>query len=470
MKFYNREKELELVKTLLRSEGTTFIVVKGLRRIGKTSLILESLKGKKFANIFVPKDKTTSLFLEELSHELEIPLFSRLIDLFRYIFEKYEIIFIDEFQNFYNMDKSAYSDIQKLFEELKRKKKRISILVTGSSYSLIGKIFSDYAKALYGRKDLEITLEELSIPTIRKMLSDLGIKDIEEQIKFWSVFGGIPKFYELVEKFPSKSFDKIMELFYSQIKSLVSEGNSILISEFGSSYKIYYSVMEAIAQGKTKLSEISTAFKDNPIVTNRYLDIMRREYNLIAKMTPITEDVRKSKQGIYIIKNNFLKFWFAFIKRYENYYEQNRSQELFDIFNREFSSFVGMAFEDFCLEAVKKINFKGTSFIKVGRQWGKILGAKKGRNAYEIDICALNDENKEILLGECKWKNDINPIKIMKELKEKSQYIRWACNERKEHYVVFAKSFKNKDIKKIKKELNLENVYLFDLKDIEKLF
>ena len=40
------------------------------------------------------------------------------------------------------------------------------------------------------------------------------------------------------------------------------------------------------------------------------------------KLTPILEDPRRSRNGIYCIRNNFLKFWFAFIKRYEAYNEQ----------------------------------------------------------------------------------------------------------------------------------------------------
>lgn len=461
MKFYNRKQELELIGKIIKAPGPSLVIVKGLRRIGKTRLIIESLNKKEFVNLFVPRNKTTSLFLEETSEELNIPRFNRVVDFLRYLFEKYEFVFIDEFQNFHEMDKSIYSDVQRLFEELKSSNKKCCILVTGSSYSLINKIFSNYANALYGRKDLEINLEELKVTTIAQILTDLGIKDLEQQIKLWSVFGGIPRFYELIEKLSLKSFEEIMRVWYSQSKSIVNEGNSILISEFGSAYKIYYSLMEAIAQGKTKLSEISSVFNNNPTLTNRYLDLIRKEYNLVAKITPITEDIRKSRQGRYIIQNNFLKFWFAFVKRYEAYYEQNRFPELFEMFNKEINSFIGRGFEDFCLQFIKERNILPFSSTRIGKQWGRIIKGEKGKDTYEIDICANNDKTKEIFFGECKWQENVNAHTILNELKDKASCVNWHKGVRKEFFAIFAKSFKDKKVKE-------EDVYLFDLNDMKR--
>ena len=53
---------------------------------------------------------------------------------------------------------------------------------------------------------------------------------------------------------------------------------------------------------------------------------------------------------------------------------------------------------------------------------------------------------------------------MLNELKEKSIFVDWNNEKRKEYFAVFAKSFK----KKIK-EFEGNRVYCFDLKDIEKL-
>ena len=54
-------------------------------------------------------------------------------------------------------------------------------------------------------------------------------------------------------------------------------------------------------------------------------------------------------------------------------------------------------------------------------------------------------------------------MKVCKELAEKSEYVKWHNEERKESFAVFAKSFS----KKIK-DFEGKKVYCFDLKDLEK--
>ena len=82
----------------------------------------------------------------------------------------------------------------------------------------------------------------------------------------------------------------------------------------------------------------------------------------------------------------------------------------------------------------------------------------------EIDIIALNENTKEILFCECKWKDNVNPRKIIKDLVEKSQYVDWNNNERKEYFAIFAKSFTEKIT-----EFEGHKVYCYDLRDLEKI-
>jgi len=462
MRFYNREREIELLRKIIEGKGTRIVVVKGLRRIGKTRTILEVLKNG-YAYVFVPKDKSTSIFLEEMSEDLKIPLFRKLRDFLVYLFEKYEFVFFDEFQNFYYMDKSVYSDLQKLIDKFKRENKNICIFFAGSSYSLINKIFTEYSKALYGRRDIEITLDELPVKSVFEMLEDLGIKNIEEKVMIYSMFGGIPKFYEIIESASFKTFKEIIKLlFENNFRTLLDEGSTILKSEFGGEYKTYYTVLEAISFGKTRLNEIASVFDNNVNAANRYLAILRKDYNLIARIEPLIK--QKQKEGIYAIKNIFFMFWFRFIKRCESLYEQGRVNEIIEIFKNNFNAHVGKIFErvwyELILEGHVKLPFP---FTKIGRQWGKVADKPKGENSYEIDIVALNEKTKEILFGECKWQSKVNALKIARELAEKTQYVQWYNKERKESFAIFAKSFG----KRIN-EFEGKKVYCFDLKDLER--
>ena len=95
---------------------------------------------------------------------------------------------------------------------------------------------------------------------------------------------------------------------------------------------------------------------------------------------------------------------------------------------------------------------------KIGRWWGHYREeVTKKRKEIEIDIVALNDETSEILFGECKWKDNVDGEKLLEDLSKKAYHVLWPDNkkDRKEYFVLFARSFKKKPNKK--------NVYCFDL-------
>lgn len=100
---------------------------------------------------------------------------------------------------------------------------------------------------------------------------------------------GTPPFIELAR---SLFFDKRMSL-------LKDEGRTVLVSEFGGEYRIYLSIMEAIASGKTTVAEIASIFEGKNSTASRYLDILRKDYEIVVRETPILQDPRKSRSGIY---------------------------------------------------------------------------------------------------------------------------------------------------------------------------
>ncbi len=72
---------------------------------------------------------------------------------------------------------------------------------------------------------------------------------------------------------------------------------------------------------------------------------------------------------------------------------------------------------------------------------------------------AVDETDKEIIFGECKWQENVNAKKILEKLREKAEYLGWNKDKRKEYYMIFARSFKNRP----------EDCYCFDMKDMERL-
>lgn len=451
IEFIGRRKELALLQEW--SKSSFFMIVKGRRRIGKTLLLKKAFPDAIY--IFIWPDKSIDWILEQISEQYRLPQFKNFGSLLDYLFEQDKKVIIDEFQNFLNVDRSIYGEIQKVIDDRKQSHKSFKLAVAGSSYSLMNKVFQSSASPLYGRKTHEIVLDNLDICSIFNELKT----PLQEFIELWSVFEGVPYYYELID-LKKKATENIRHLALSKDSQLKEEGKAILSVEFGKDSKTYNTVLTAISEGKTKLNEISSLFDNKSNEAIKYLDLLRREFNLVRKMTPITEDPIKSRISKYEIMDNFLSFWFYFYDKKRPFIEQDLFEEVSEFFMREFNAFLGKKFEKFITILIKdKTILSERAFNRVGSQWGKSPAV-----VYEIDIVALNVQKKEILFGECKWKDKVNAAAILKELEEKAAFVGWNKEERREAFAIFAKSFSRKV-----SESNGRKVYCFDLNDIKQL-
>src|SRR3989344_5795381 len=261
IKFIGREKEIKQIKEL--SKGNFFLIVKGRRRIGKTLLLRKTLEDSIY--LFIWPDKTSDWIVEQIANEYSFPLFKNFGSLLEYLFEQGKTVIIDEFQNFLNIDKSIFGEIQKIIDERKNNNKKFRLAVAGSSYSMMNKVFYESASPLYGRKTHEIHLENLDISPL---LKELKIP-LEGFFELWSVFEGVPYYYEILNlnKNPKEN---IIKLILSKDCQLKEEGKAILSIEFGKDSRTYNTVLTAISEGKTKLNEIASLFNNKKNESIKY--------------------------------------------------------------------------------------------------------------------------------------------------------------------------------------------------------
>ncbi len=449
-KFYDREEELRLLGSV--KEGANLMVIYGRRRIGKTRLILEHLKGSDYRYVFIPRDVSVSRFLSELSGELGIPEFAGLKDAFSYLFETSENVFIDEFQNLKYLDSSVFSRMQEMIDRLDFSGRNVNIFVAGSSHSMMRDIFMEHSRPLYGRARVSLNLGPLPLRAVIEILSDMGIIDFGRQIEFYSVLGGVPRYYEYLRG--EDFYSEMRRLFFTDTAPLREEGKIVLLSEFGGEFSSYLSVLDAIAHGRRKLGDIAAELNQTAPTVNKYLSTLRREYGLIRRVVPATEPPSQSRRGQYIIDDNFLSFWLRFVKRYENYYEQGLGDSVYDLFRRDINSFVSRTFEGIVRQSIRN----SEDYDRVGSWWN--------RKGDEIDIVALNEKRKEILFGEVKWKNRPVGWNVVEELMEKKELVNWHNGERKERFLVVSKSgFTKKCIER----MDEEGIMHWGLKDIASL-
>jgi AAA+ ATPase superfamily predicted ATPase len=113
----------------------------------------------------------------------------------------------------------------------------------------------------------------------------------------------------------------------------LNEGKNLLIEEFGKDYGTYFSILELIAQGKTGRSEIESIL-EKP--TGGFLDRLENDYHLIERYKSIHAKP-KSRSQKYLIKDNFLKFWFRFIYKNRSAIEMGNFAYVKEIIRCDFS-------------------------------------------------------------------------------------------------------------------------------------
>ena len=473
MKFINREKEIKQLKEYheLSKKKLMAIAISGLRRVGKTTLIKEFIKDKKAIYFFVYESKTSLALLEEFSKELkerkiitEIEKIESWELFFEIVFKRCKeyIVIFDEFQNFYSIDKSVFSIMQKTIDE--NINNPMNIIILGSLISLFKKIFEDKKQASYGRIAAKLKIEPFSLKNSIHAMNTLGMKNIEEQIQIYSLFGGFPKYYAVIEQFdlPKKSSLDIIEyLFVQENAPLENEVSEILKQEFGRRSPLYYSILEAIANGKTKLSEIASTINMKESSITRHLSELEEKFSLIKSIRPFTS----KKNTRYFLSHPLIYFWFKFIYNKFSEYKLKDTKELMKNIERDFNSFVGRRFEEVSKEFLIELNSKNQLLLKfdsIGNWWGskRVNGI---REEIEIDFIGTEKESKKILFVECKWRENANAEEITKICEEKAGFVEWNKKDRIEIYAIFAKSFKKRIT-----EFNGKKVHCFDLKDMEK--
>ena len=464
MRFVNRAEEIRQLTEIreLSKKGLYTLSVSGLRRVGKTRLLLEFAPESLY--FFVNAKKTSQSLLEEYASVLrergvlkELEILNTWDDFFKVIFERHKgIVIFDEFQNMEFVEKSVPGILQK-FLDLNEGTEGLLIVFSGSLIGLLKKMFTYKKEPLYGRIKRKIRLEQMSFINSVKMCSEAGIKTIEDCISLYAVFGGFPLYYvKIQDEGLEGTFQEIMDRFFFIEGVLEDEVQSILSMEFGKRSGFYYWILEAIANGNTRLSEIAGYMRKEPTKITRQLNEMKQYFELVD----VEENITGGKT-LYKIKNPLVNFWFRFFNKQLSDYKKRDSCFIKSV-KDNLNSYIGRGFELVCREMLlDKFNLP-VSITKLGRQWGKIPNKPKGEGEYEIDIVCLDEPKKEALFVECKWADlkEKEARKILEELKEKSNFVEW--ERKKEYFGLVGKKVLGKE------NLRKEGFFVWDLGDFEK--
>ncbi|MBI2136529.1 ATP-binding protein [Candidatus Woesearchaeota archaeon] len=441
IQFINRKIESEEIHDALASNKFEFIIIYGRRRIGKTELILHATEHKKRIYYLATGENNLERFYNKcLTADKDIANLKQDWEvLFDYLKDNADIIIIDEFQNMIHEDKNILNLFQAIIDSI-AKNSKLKVFLLGSSVSIITSKVLSYQSPLYGRRTGSFNLRAVQFKSLTEFYPKASIEQLTE---IYGFADGVP-FYLIKINIPFWSW--LREELKKERSFIKDEVDFLLRYEFEdpSMYKL---IIEAIAVGKTKLNEIKNYIKVKRTDISPYLKNLI-EIGLVKRLVPITENA-KSRFGRYYITDNFIKFWFRYV--YPNL--SSIAEGIFDVetIKCDYNNYLGNVFEEVSKQYL--IDKKVFSFTKIGNWW---------HQDKEIDLVAINEQTKEILFVECKWQANINAEKLLAELKEKSKFVQWHNDKRKESFCIIAKNFK--------KKLDHKECLCFDLNDMEKIF
>ena len=462
MKFYGRETELALLQDLTqRSEQfSQFTAILGRRRVGKTELVRQHLQNRGLY-FFVEKRPSNALlseFSSTLKSQMTAPEFTNWKDFFVFLFMETQrrprVIVFDEFQNFLAVDPSVYSILQGVWDEW-HKQSRIHLIAIGSVVGLMKKVFQDAKEPLYGRITREMGVGPLPIETVYRLAADLGFRSSEDILTLYGVFGGMPRYYEIIESLGlgGHPIRRILHhTLFTPFAPFRNEMRDVILSEFGGSAHTYLAIIEAIATGKTRTSEIAGPAGLLATSLSKYLRELSDLFDLIEREVPVTERSWRTKKSRYKIRDPFITFWMRFIYRQLSLYESGNFSYFLNHLKTYLSEFMGFAFENVTRELLLKLNRQDRApfcFHRIGRWWDR---------QSEIDLIAINNETGQTLFVECKWTSGPVGTGVLHALEERAQKL----HASQPYYLIVSRSGFTKALE----NHHDPHCYLWDLNDM----
>ena len=443
MKFVDRIGETARLRDALSREKSSLVVVYGRRRLGKSTLIKRVLSDR---DVYFIADRSEGQHQRTLLAKVIAQVFSDFDKLtypdwesmFRavnYRADKRFTLCLDEFPYRVEQSPELPSVLQKIVDE---KQLKYNLVLCGSSQNMMYGLFLDSTAPLYGRADEIMRLAPIRLPYIQEALGLDATAAIEE----YSVWGGVPRYWELRESRSSLDdamwhnilsgngalFEEPIKLFQDDVKDIVKTST----------------IMSYIGTGANRLSEIAGRCDEPATNLSRPLKKLI-DLGFLEKDIPFGIDEKNAKKSLYKIADPFMAFYYQFVVPNRSFIELNRRLPIDQALNTHFSEYVSMQWEKMCRDAVTGNLVNGVVYGKAKRWWGSVLNEAKKAEQVEFDVVAESIDKKYLLVGECKWTTQENGKQLTAELLRKAKLLPFA-NDYTIVPMLFLKSVPKDDI------------------------
>ena len=394
MDFFGRKREIGILRDFRDKAETIaqFIVLTGRRRVGKTELVRKALDDGRipYLHLTITRQPERTLCLD-LQNEVEQALGAIVVGQATRFSELFEAVVkvslghpmtvvLDEFQEFDRMNPGVFGAVQRIWDKYHSRAK-LNLVICGSVNRLMEKIFFSDAEPLYGRNTGVLELKPFRTSELKEILGRHRPNyRPDDLLSLWTVSGGVARYVNLLVGDHALTRKDMLASIFREGSSWIDEGRTVLADEFGPDYGTYFTILSAIAGGRTSSSDIKNLIGAE---VGGFLSKLEDRYRIVSKKQPIFERT-VAKNCHYQIDDCFFRFWFRFVFRHRSFVELGRYDRLLELAERDFDTFSGYALERYFLWKFRET----TDYTRMGAWWDR-----KGENEIDL-VCEDEFANK----------------------------------------------------------------------------
>ena len=404
-----REKEQKKLLSAEQSSKSEFVAVFGRRRVGKTYLIRETFKDRfcfyhtGLANACMARQlsefkKTLCRYCDQ---KFRTPKdWFEALDFLRDVIEVGEpgkkIVFLDELPWMDTAKSSFVSALEHFWNGWASGRDDVVLIVCGSATSwIVNKVLNDHG-GLHNRVTKRIPLRPFSLSECEKFVRQKGVVLKRLQLlEYYMIFGGIPYYWEQLEKGESVSqcVDRVL---FDEEGELHHEFDRLYASLFRKPAS-YISIVTALGMRKIGMTREELAKSARQKLNGRFSErlLELEQCGFLRKYAPPGHLTRDS---VYQLIDNFTLFYFKFMQG-----RSTAADEWAHVSNSQSGRiWCGLAFERVCLQHVEQIKSAlGIADVRT-EAYGWRMSSDAG--GAQIDLVLVRDD-RVVNLCEMKYTN-----------------------------------------------------------------
>jgi AAA+ ATPase superfamily predicted ATPase len=416
--FVGRTAELAMLEAAYAGKDSAFIPIYGRRRIGKSELILQFMRGKP-GLYHVGKLAPSALQLRELLGDaaavLDDPLVATAtVDDWRLaldtVIERWRgprrfVLALDEFQWTAQAAREIPSILQELWDRKWRRSGKVMLILCGSYIGFMEREVLGKTSPLFGRRTAQIKLAPFGYREAAEFHPSWSLAD---RAQAYFLCGGVPLYLRAFDA--SRSIRTNIEANYLSEHATLFQEPEFLLREELREVQNYYGVLWAIAAGHGTQREIAAASGLPERGLHYWLDQLV-ELGYIGRRRPLIGG-RFARAVRFVLEDPMLRFWFRFVFPHRSFIQQRGAHAAWtELISKQLESYFGSCFERLCREALPVLYAREhvNASYTIGEYWDRDV---------QIDVVGTRSDGR-IDLGEVKWGAVRSATSLVKEIEAK---------------------------------------------------